>query len=99
MAAYVPPQLGSSPQTSKGTYIPVFPDPHKMKLWRGRIIDSIDNMVTVGITAAPDCIVGRFRTYVAVLTPYGIRRTRRDPKQDIYVLFNPWASGLFQELY
>ncbi|XP_064199891.1 coagulation factor XIII A chain [Anguilla rostrata] len=84
--------IGSSPQTSKGTYIPVFPDPDRMGLWRGRVLDSIDNMVTVGITAAPDSIVGKFRTYVAVLTPYGIRRTRREVKHDVYVLFNPWAS-------
>ncbi|KAJ8262588.1 hypothetical protein GJAV_G00168110 [Gymnothorax javanicus] len=84
--------IGSSPQMSKGTYIPVFPDPQKMVRWRGRVVDSIDNMVTVGITAAPDSIVGRFRTYVAVITPYGIRRTRRDPDRDVYVLFNPWAS-------
>uniref|UniRef100_A0A0E9VFJ9 Uncharacterized protein n=1 Tax=Anguilla anguilla TaxID=7936 RepID=A0A0E9VFJ9_ANGAN len=66
-----------------------------MGLWRGRVLDSIDNMVTVGITAAPDSIVGKFRTYVAVLTPYGIRRTRREVKHDVYVLFNPWASGLY----
>ncbi|KAJ8386889.1 hypothetical protein AAFF_G00164860 [Aldrovandia affinis] len=84
--------IGNSPQTSKGTYIPVFPDPERVGLWRGRVLDSTDRTVTVGITAAPDCIVGRFRLYVAVLTPYGIRRTRRDPKRELYVLFNPWAS-------
>ncbi|KAJ8268847.1 hypothetical protein COCON_G00114540 [Conger conger] len=84
--------IGSSPQMSKGTYIPVFPDPEKTRAWRGRVLDSMDNMVTVGITPAPDCIVGRFRTYVAVITPFGIRRTRRDSKRDVYVLFNPWAS-------
>ncbi|KAG9345794.1 hypothetical protein JZ751_008939 [Albula glossodonta] len=84
--------IGTSPQMSKGTYIPVFPDPDRLGLWRGRILDSIDNIITVGVTAAPDCIVGRFRMYVAVVTPYGIRRTRRDPNRDVYILFNPWSS-------
>ncbi|XP_036406645.1 coagulation factor XIII A chain [Megalops cyprinoides] len=84
--------IGTSPQVSKGTYMPVFPDPDRQGQWRGRVVDSIDNIVTVGITPAPDCIVGKFRMYVAVLTPYGIRRTRRDPKKDLYILFNPWVS-------
>lgn len=61
--------------------------------WAGRVLDSADNVVTVGITPAPDCIVGKWRTYVAVVTPYGIRRTRQDESRDVYILFNPWVAG------
>ncbi|XP_062372725.1 coagulation factor XIII A chain [Sardina pilchardus] len=84
--------IGGSPQASKGTYIPVFPNEERNKSWKGRIVDSTDNLLTLGITPTPDTIVGKYRLYVAVQTPYGIRRTRRDPNLDIYVLFNPWAK-------
>lgn len=84
--------IGGSPQGSKGTYIPVFPSEEKDKSWQGRVLDSTDNLLTMGITPTADCIVGKYRLYVAVLTPFGIRRTRRDPNLDIYVLFNPWAK-------
>lgn len=65
-------------------------------MWRGQILESSDNVVTMGITPAPDCIVGKYRMHVAVVTPYGIRRTRRDPQLDTYIIFNPWSPG--QEL-
>ncbi|XP_030636004.1 coagulation factor XIII A chain [Chanos chanos] len=85
--------IGASPQYNKGTYIPVFPKEEQQSTWRGRVVDSTENVVTMGITASPDCIVGKYRFYVAVVTPYGIRRTRRDPANDIYVLFNPWSPA------
>ncbi|XP_041925039.1 coagulation factor XIII A chain [Alosa sapidissima] len=84
--------IGGSPQASKGTYIPVFPSEERNKSWKGRIVDTNDNVLTMGITPTPDSIVGKYRLYVAVQTPYGIRRTKRDPSLDVYVLFNPWAK-------
>lgn len=83
--------IGSSPQFSKGTYIPVFPTTDRQSTWGGRIINTSDNMVTMGITPSASCIVGKYHMYVAVLTPHGIRRTRRDTSRDLYILFNPWA--------
>ncbi|XP_020347002.2 coagulation factor XIII A chain [Oncorhynchus kisutch] len=85
--------IGGSPQFSKGTYIPVSVASDRQSPWAGRVVDSADNVVTVGITPAPDCIVGKWRTYVAVVTPYGIRRTRQDESRDVYILFNPWAAA------
>uniref|UniRef100_A0A674BFZ5 protein-glutamine gamma-glutamyltransferase n=1 Tax=Salmo trutta TaxID=8032 RepID=A0A674BFZ5_SALTR len=85
--------IGGSPQFSKGTYIPVSVASDRQSPWAGRVLDSADNVVTVGITPAPDCIVGKWRTYVAVVTPYGIRRTRQDESRDVYILFNPWAAA------
>lgn len=52
----------------------------------------------MGITPTPDCIVGKYYMYVAVVTPFGIRRTRKDDSRNLYILFNPWASGRFRLL-
>uniref|UniRef100_A0A4W5PHG4 protein-glutamine gamma-glutamyltransferase n=1 Tax=Hucho hucho TaxID=62062 RepID=A0A4W5PHG4_9TELE len=85
--------IGCSPQFSKGTYIPVSVASDRQSPWAGRVVDSTGDVVTVGITPAPDCIVGKWRTYVAVVTPYGIRRTRQDESRDVYILFNPWVAA------
>lgn len=84
--------IGSSPQFSKGTYIPVFPTPERQTSWAGRVTETSDNTVTMSITPDPSCIVGKYHMYVAIVTPYGIRRTRREKSRDLYVLFNPWAA-------
>lgn len=84
--------IGSSPQYSKGTYIPVFPTKARQSSWKGRIIEKSGNTITMGITPTANCIVGKYHMYVAVATPFGIRRTTRDDTRDLYILFNPWAS-------
>nr|XP_057922617.1 coagulation factor XIII A chain isoform X3 [Doryrhamphus excisus] len=85
--------IGASPQYSKNTYIPVFPTDERQTSWQGRIIQTSNNILTMGIVPAATCIVGKYHMYVAVVTPYGIRRTKRDKSRDIYVLFNPWAAA------
>ncbi|XP_026208327.1 coagulation factor XIII, A1 polypeptide b [Anabas testudineus] len=84
--------IGSNPQYSKGTYIPVLPTKERQSSWEGRIINKSDNVITMGITPAANCIVGKYHMYVAVMTPFGIRRTRKDNSRDVYILFNPWAA-------
>ncbi|XP_061566306.1 coagulation factor XIII A chain [Cololabis saira] len=85
--------IGSSPQYSKGTYMPVFPTKDRTSPWEGRVVETSDNIVTMGVTPAANCIVGKYHMYVAVLTPFGIRRTRRDNTRDLYILFNPWEAA------
>ncbi|XP_041820881.1 coagulation factor XIII A chain [Chelmon rostratus] len=85
--------IGSSPQYSKGTYIPVFPTKERQSSWEGRITNTSDNTVTMGITPAANCIVGKYHLYIAVMTPFGIRRTRRDESRNLYILFNPWVAA------
>lgn len=85
--------IGSSPQYSKGTYIPVFANKERPSLWESRITNTTDSTVTMGITPTANCIVGKYHLYVAVATPFGIRRTRRDDSRSFYILFNPWASA------
>lgn len=85
--------IGSSPQYSKGTYIPVFPTKERQTIWGGRITNTADNTVTMGITPSANCIVGKYQMYVAVMTPFGVRRTKQDERRNLYILFNPWAAA------
>uniref|UniRef100_A0A8C1ABY7 protein-glutamine gamma-glutamyltransferase n=1 Tax=Cyprinus carpio carpio TaxID=630221 RepID=A0A8C1ABY7_CYPCA len=83
--------IGNSPNVNKGTYITVSIGKEKRDgRWNGRVIGTQDTEVTMGITPDASCIIGRFRTFVAVVTDLGKQRTQRNPDTDLYVLFNPW---------
>ncbi|XP_053105209.1 coagulation factor XIII A chain isoform X2 [Hemicordylus capensis] len=83
---------GRYPQPNKGTYIrvPVVQELESGK-WGAIITQSADSSMSLTIKSAPDCIVGKFRMYIAVMTPVGILRTKRNPDRDTYILFNPWC--------
>uniref|UniRef100_A0A8U8CHL8 Coagulation factor XIII A chain n=1 Tax=Geospiza parvula TaxID=87175 RepID=A0A8U8CHL8_GEOPR len=85
--------MGRYPQQNKGTYIPV-PVGGALKpgQWGAKIIHRENNSVRLSIMSSATCIIGKFRLYVAVLTPYGILRTRRNSATDTYILFNPWCQ-------
>uniref|UniRef100_A0A8C5NU92 Coagulation factor XIII A chain n=1 Tax=Jaculus jaculus TaxID=51337 RepID=A0A8C5NU92_JACJA len=85
--------IGRYPQENKGTYIPV-PVVSELQSgkWGAKVIMNEDRSVRLSIQSSPECIVGKFRMYVAVWTPYGILRTRRNPETDTYILFNPWCE-------
>ncbi|KAM6455695.1 coagulation factor XIII A chain isoform 1-T2 [Liasis olivaceus] len=85
--------IGRYPQQNKGTYIlvPLVQELESGK-WGAKITHRANNSVALNIMPAANCIVGKFRMYVAVLTPMGILRTRRNPDTDTYILFNPWCT-------
>ncbi|XP_032079379.1 coagulation factor XIII A chain [Thamnophis elegans] len=85
--------IGRYPQQNKGTYIRV-PVVQELKSgeWGAKITHRANTSVALNIMPAANCIVGKFRMYVAVLTPMGILRTRRNQDTDTYILFNPWCE-------
>ncbi|XP_043081767.1 coagulation factor XIII A chain [Puntigrus tetrazona] len=86
--------IGSAPDENKGTHIIVSIGKEKRTAsWKGRVVETQGNDVTVGITPDSSCIVGRFRTFVTVVTELGKQRTPRNPDTDFYVLFNSWDSA------
>uniref|UniRef100_A0A8C2EZU8 protein-glutamine gamma-glutamyltransferase n=1 Tax=Cyprinus carpio TaxID=7962 RepID=A0A8C2EZU8_CYPCA len=83
--------IGSLPNENKGTYITLSIGKRKHNgHWKGRVVEIQGHDVTVGITPDASCIIGRFRTFVAVMTDLGKWRTQRNVDTDLYVLFNPW---------
>ncbi|XP_037392813.1 coagulation factor XIII A chain [Pygocentrus nattereri] len=86
--------IGSNPSSVQGTLITVsLNGDSKMSNWKSRVLDSSWTETTVAITPASDCIIGLFSTFVTVVTPTMKQRTKRNPKTDFYILFNPWASS------
>ncbi|KAG9479290.1 hypothetical protein GDO78_012781 [Eleutherodactylus coqui] len=85
--------IGRYPQQSKGTYIPI-PIVEQLEVgkWGAQITHKDYTSVTLSILSSPSCIIGKFRMYIAVLTPHGILRTPRKSETDTYILFNPWCK-------
>ncbi|KAM6135445.1 coagulation factor XIII A chain isoform 1-T2 [Pterocles gutturalis] len=85
--------IGRYPQQNKGTYIPILlSDVLKPGEWGAKITHKENNSIRLSIMSSATCIVGKFRLYVAVWTPFGILRTPRNSGTDTYILFNPWCQ-------
>ncbi|XP_062833760.1 coagulation factor XIII A chain [Anolis carolinensis] len=85
--------IGRYPQQAKGTYIKVqLVEKLQSKEWGAKITHSDGQFVALNIMPAANCVVGKFRMYIAISTPIGILRTRRNPATDTYILFNPWCT-------
>ncbi|XP_051826693.1 coagulation factor XIII A chain [Antechinus flavipes] len=85
--------IGRYPQETKGTFIPVpIVSEFQSGKWGAKIIMKENRSLRLSVQSSPECIVGKFRMYIAVWTPYGIIRTKRNPETDTYILFNPWCE-------
>eukprot|EP00066_Takifugu_rubripes_P028254 XP_011617520.1 PREDICTED: coagulation factor XIII A chain [Takifugu rubripes] len=81
--------IGRDPSSSKGSMVTVtFSNYDK---WFGEILEQHDTVVTVGITPSADAIVGKYRTYVKVVTGHSTVRSEKNPSTDLYLLFNAWC--------
>ncbi|XP_056093019.1 coagulation factor XIII A chain-like [Rhinichthys klamathensis goyatoka] len=83
--------IGSAPDEKRGTYIilPIGKEKPEVR-WKSRVVEIQGNYVTVGVTPDANCIIGRFRIFVVVVSDLGKQRTKRNTDTDVYVLFNPW---------
>ncbi|XP_077952530.1 coagulation factor XIII A chain-like [Gasterosteus aculeatus] len=82
--------IGAEPTVNKGSMV-VVTFGSRPGSWAGRILDQQGPSVVLGVTATARAIVGKFRTYVAVVVGGGMKRTKRNPETDMYLLFNAWC--------
>lgn len=83
--------IGSNPSPSKGSLVAVTFGARHGGPWSGRILEAQGESVTLGVTPTANAIVGKFRTYVAIVASGGMQRTKRDATTDLYLLFNAWC--------
>ncbi|XP_032394439.1 coagulation factor XIII A chain [Etheostoma spectabile] len=84
--------IGKGPTPTRGSLVVVTFNSRVGGPWSGRIVGSQGVTVALGITPTPNAIVGRYRTYVAVVMGTGMLRTKRNAATDLYVLFNAWCK-------
>ncbi|KAM9337122.1 coagulation factor XIII A chain-like [Symphorus nematophorus] len=84
--------IGANPSVTKGTLVVVTFGARHGGPWSGRILETQGASVMLGVTPTANAIVGKFRTYVAIVTATGLQRTKRDATTDLYLLFNAWCE-------
>uniref|UniRef100_A0A672FN80 Transglutaminase-like domain-containing protein n=1 Tax=Salarias fasciatus TaxID=181472 RepID=A0A672FN80_SALFA len=83
--------IGPNPSHNKGSLVVVTFNTRHGGPWSGRVINMEGPSAVLGITPSPNAIVGKFRTYVAILVGGEMQRTKRDQSTDLYLLFNAWC--------
>uniref|UniRef100_A0A3Q3XGQ2 protein-glutamine gamma-glutamyltransferase n=1 Tax=Mola mola TaxID=94237 RepID=A0A3Q3XGQ2_MOLML len=83
--------IGSNPSANKGSLVVVTFGNRPGSQWAGQIERMDGTAAVLMVTPAPDAIVGKYRTYVAIATGGGMQRTSRDTSTDLYLLFNAWC--------
>lgn len=78
---------------NRGSLVVVAFGGHGGGKWTGRVLDTQDASMTLGITSTANAIVGKFRTHVAIVSGNGLQRTQRDATTDLYMLCNAWCAG------
>ncbi|XP_044032118.1 coagulation factor XIII A chain-like [Siniperca chuatsi] len=83
--------IGSDPSPSKGSLVAVTFGSRNGGQWSGKILETRGNTLMLGIKPNATAIVGKYRTYVAIMADGGVQRTKRDANTDMYLLFNAWC--------
>ncbi|XP_078018791.1 coagulation factor XIII A chain-like [Epinephelus lanceolatus] len=83
--------IGSNPSPNKGSLVVVTFGARHGGPWSGQILEQQGESMMLGITPAPNAIVGKYRIYMAIEVGGSMQRTSRDTSTDLYVLFNAWC--------
>lgn len=85
---------GRMPTLSRGTLVTVpLVDKSQNKGWEAKIIEQKDTRMKLSVSTLPTAPIGRYGLSVITWTPEGSNTYSHKPKNDIYMLFNPWCKG------
>ncbi|XP_032660583.1 protein-glutamine gamma-glutamyltransferase K [Chelonoidis abingdonii] len=84
--------IGPTPQVSKATHILVpVGAPLPGLGWSAEVTDSTDDSLSLRVSTAPTAVIGKYRFSVKTRSPAGEYQMPFDPRNEIYILFNPWC--------
>uniref|UniRef100_A0A8C0GHV4 Protein-glutamine gamma-glutamyltransferase K n=1 Tax=Chelonoidis abingdonii TaxID=106734 RepID=A0A8C0GHV4_CHEAB len=59
--------------------------------WSAEVTDSTDDSLSLRVSTAPTAVIGKYRFSVKTRSPAGEYQMPFDPRNEIYILFNPWC--------
>ncbi|XP_068616197.1 coagulation factor XIII A chain-like [Brachionichthys hirsutus] len=84
--------IGARPSASKRTLEVVTFGSRRGGSWSGKILETRGQTLMLEVKTLPDAVVGKLHTYVSIVMPNGMQRTKRNPASDLYLLFNAWCE-------
>ncbi|XP_029436594.1 protein-glutamine gamma-glutamyltransferase K [Rhinatrema bivittatum] len=84
--------IGNAPQVSKETLVivPMMKELDKGK-WGAQVKEVKDSTMSMWVNTSCNAIIGKYQLTVKTESPGGTFVMQRDPKNDVYILFNPWC--------
>ncbi|KAG7455046.1 hypothetical protein MATL_G00252350 [Megalops atlanticus] len=86
-------KTGPRPLVSKGSHV-IIPLVEELEddRWEAKIVEQDGNRIKLSVNSLPTALVGRYQLTVVTSDPKGEFTSTHDPKDDIYMLFNPWCE-------
>ncbi|XP_068449134.1 protein-glutamine gamma-glutamyltransferase K-like [Clinocottus analis] len=86
-------KTGPLPSVSKGTHVIVpLVDDLEDDRWEAAVVKRDDNKMMLSVNSSPTAAIGRYELVVVTNNANGQALSKRDPANDIYLLFNPWCE-------
>ncbi|XP_030042797.1 protein-glutamine gamma-glutamyltransferase K [Microcaecilia unicolor] len=84
--------IGNAPQVSKDTLV-IVPTVNEFDegRWGAQVKEVNGKTMTMWVNTSAKAIIGKYQLTVKTESPGGTFVMQRDPKNDIYILFNPWC--------
>ncbi|XP_067389262.1 protein-glutamine gamma-glutamyltransferase K [Emydura macquarii macquarii] len=84
--------IGPTPQVSKATHILVpVGAPLPGLGWAAEVTKSSSDSLSLRVSIAPTAVIGKYRFSVKTRSRAGEYQMPFDPRNEIYILFNPWC--------
>ncbi|XP_072479504.1 protein-glutamine gamma-glutamyltransferase K [Notamacropus eugenii] len=83
--------IGTNPEIGKGTHVIIPVGKGGSGGWKAQVLKSSGQHVDLKVHVSPNAIVGKFRFTVRTRTDAGEFQLPFDPRNEIYILFNPWC--------
>ncbi|XP_038597265.1 protein-glutamine gamma-glutamyltransferase K [Tachyglossus aculeatus] len=84
--------IGTAPEVGKGTHVVIPVGRGGGGGWSAQVTKASGQHVNLRVNTSPAAVVGKFRFTVRTQSEAGEFQLPFDPRNEIYILFNPWCS-------
>lgn len=85
--------LGNNPEVGKGTHVIIPVGKGGSGGWKAQVTKTNGHNLNLRVHTSPNAIIGKFQFTVRTRSEAGEFQLPFDPRNEIYILFNPWCPG------